>query len=193
MNLAYTSSLTNPNRQTQIQCLRERSVYMIALLTRVNGNHAYNLFPIHPPPLNSVERLIRQSPNLVRLDLHLEGVTTKIFVNQHQGVVCDIPSPVVELDVCVTYCLNDSSGTLDYYVDKHPTFTLFPHSSFNLNSMPNMCQMSFVHNTSPSYVLDVNSSPFSSSSSAPDITFLVWNVLGAGGTEFRRVFHDTIA
>lgn len=184
MNLAYASSLTNPNRQTQLERLRDRNVYMIAPPARTNGNQNYNWFPIHPPPLNSVERLIRQSPNLVRLDLDLEGVTTKLFGNQHHGAVWDIPTPVVELDVCVTCSLNDSYGTLDYYVDKHPTFTLFPDSSF----MPNMSHMS-----SPSSVFDLNSSPFSSSSSAPDITFLVWNVRGAGGLEFRRVFHETIA
>lgn len=172
---------------------------MIAPPARSNGNHVYNWFPIHPPPLNSVERLVRRAPNLVRLDLDLEGVTTKLFGHQHHGAVWDIPSPVVELDVCITCCLNDSSGTFDYFIDTHPTFTIFPDSSFNLNTMPNMSHMSFNLNNmpnpnlSPTSVLDMNSSPISTSSSAPDITFLVWNVRGAGGTEFRRVFRDTVA
>lgn len=176
MNLAYSSSLESHSQILQEEQLRQRNVYLIPPPMR------------QPTPrvqlvsLNLHRRLTRFLSNLVTLDQDFEGVTAKLFENQDHGAAWDIPREVGELDVCTTCCLNDNTGTLNYFVDKHPTFTLFPPSSFNMFDMPDISSSS-----SPSSTLNLRPSPISPNAYVPDISFLVWNVRGAGGSKFRRV------
>lgn len=216
MSNSYLSSLTNQNHHSTLLNLQMKNVFMVPPPKKLQNQPSYNWFPLYPnnPPEPRTPPL--ENPNLLKLDLPLDGTTLKLEGKLNHAAMMILPLTLAELDICVSCSIDKSCGLLTYLVNLYPTFIMDP-TTFKM-SMPHQKMPSMQHfnpfapstsntmhvNTNLSLSLpnlDTNYMSNSMSShpsnnppfiSYPKLNIFSWNVRGAGSREFLRTIKNLV-
>lgn len=89
------------------------------------------------------------------------------------------------MDVCVTCSLNFETVAIDYHIELTLTFFMEINLPLNDNNTVYDCGNPNC-NTAPHF-------PILNPHTSLNMNILAWNVRGAGGTNFKRVFCDMVA
>ncbi|KAF7833895.1 reverse transcriptase [Senna tora] len=158
--------------------LSERNIFLMPMPYFIAEAEEYNWFPLNPK-MPQTPKPPRQIPFLENVILTPSENKITLLGNQDMCVSVAIPQHLVEVAVCVKSYLRLEQGALNYNINLNPTSILMGQSSnMSINNLPPPYDC-FCLNDDLSFYLKMN--------------ILAWNVKGAGGAEFRRVFRATIA
>ncbi|KAF7844493.1 reverse transcriptase [Senna tora] len=142
---------------------------------RMRRANAYNWFPIHPLPANSLLREIFLPPVISTIVQGQAKGTYTLCGGQNHCIVISVPPFLNELVASVKSWLIYEAGALNYNCQITPLIT------------PN-----FTNPFLSPYDEHCHNSPLPPCQSCQNMNIIYWNVCGCGSFDFRRIFREVM-